>query len=233
MIRRLAPALALAVALVAGCGSTPAPIGSASASASAVSSPTPLVTPSGPGAASSTTPGGTNEPPTASPSSPPGGPMPSPIANPADFVLTSAAFHVDGVIPARFTCDGRNLSPAMAWTGVPAGTAWLVLIVDDLDAHNFTHWIVYGIAPATTRLDEGAGGANSTRLAQGTNDFGHVGYGGPCPPSGTHRYVFTLYALAAPLGLSGAPDGATVRAALAKADVLGKASISARYARGG
>jgi Raf kinase inhibitor-like YbhB/YbcL family protein len=230
MIRRLAPALVLAV-LVAGCGSTPPPSASASAAATALASPSPPSSPASPAA----TPGGTSEPATSapSPSSAPGGPTPSPIATPAGFALTSAAFHVDGAIPARFTCDGRNVSPAMAWTGVPDGTAWLVLIVDDMDAHDFTHWTVYGISPATARLDEGAGSATSTRLAQGTNDFGSVGYGGPCPPSGTHRYVFTLYALAAPLGLSGAPAGAAVRAALAKAHVLGKASITARYARGG
>ncbi len=102
--------------------------------------------------------------------------------------------------------------------------------MDDPDAGHFAHWSAYAIAPGTTRLAEGAGSAGA-RLAQGTNDFGRVGYGGPCPPSGTHHYVFTLYALAAPLDLSGAPGASAVRAALAKARVLGKATLTATYHR--
>jgi len=120
----------------------------------------------------------------------------------------------------------------MGWSGTPAGTAWLVLIMDDPDALGFAHWIAYAIPPGTTRLAENAG-APSSRMAQGTNDFGRVGYGGPCPPSGSHRYVFTLYALAAPLGLTGTPRASAVRAALAGARVLGTATLTARYARGG
>ena len=233
----LAPVALLVVAgLVAGCGASPSPTASAVGPTAAVP-PTPLVTPAGPGAAPTATPGGTNEPPTPGPTPSPvqsttGGPAPTPVPTPSPrFTLTTTAFHANGVIPAKFTCDGRDVSPAMAWAGTPAGTKWLVLLVDDIDAGNFTHWIAYAISPGTTRLSEGAGAATSAQLAQGTNDFGRVGYGGPCPPSGKHRYVFTLYALAAPLGLDGSPDGATVRAGLAKADILGKASISASYSR--
>ena len=230
-------ALLVVAAVVGGCGSSPPSTTSPVTSATAPASATPLVTPAGPGAAPTATPGGTNEPPTPGPTPSPvqsttGGPVPTPVPTPASrFSLTSAAFHANSVIPAKFTCDGRDVSPAMAWTGTPAGTKWLVLLVDDIDAGNFTHWIAYAISPGTTRLSEGAGAATSAQLAQGTNDFGRVGYGGPCPPSGKHRYVFTLYALAAPLGLDGSPDGATVRAGLAKADILGKASISASYSR--
>ena len=227
MIRRLVPALVVVALVLGSCGSGPSSPAPTSSSAAA-GSPAPLVTPSGSGAAPTATAGGTNEPVTPGASSS-ATPTPTVVA----FTLTTAAFHTDGVIPARFTCDGRDISPAMAWTGTPSGTAWLVLVMDDIDAHDFTHWIAYAIRPGTTRLDEGAGAATSSQLAQGANDFGHVGYGGPCPPSGTHRYVFALSALGAPLGLSGTPDGATVRAALAKAQVLGKASITARYARGG
>jgi Raf kinase inhibitor-like YbhB/YbcL family protein len=229
-------ALLVVVGLVAGCGSSSSSSASTIVS-SAAATATPLVTPSGPGAAPTATPGGTNEPPTPGPTPSPaesttGGPVPTPVPTPASRLsLTTAAFHVNGVIPAKFTCDGRDVSPAMAWTGTPAGTKWLVLLVDDIDAGDFTHWIAYAISPGTTRLAEGAGAANSTQLAQGTNDFGRVGYGGPCPPSGTHHYVFTLYALAAPLGLDGSPNGAAVHAALAHADVLGKTSISATYSR--
>ena len=146
------------------------------------------------------------------------------------FTLTSTAFREGGGIPAQFTCDGRDVSPALAWICAPAGTGSLVLVVDDPDARDFAHWTAYAIDPATTGLAEGAGAASS-RLAQGTNDFGRVGYGGPCPPSGTHHYVFTLYALAAPLGLSGSPRASAVRAALAKARTLGRATITATYRR--
>ncbi|MFN8631497.1 MAG: YbhB/YbcL family Raf kinase inhibitor-like protein [Chloroflexota bacterium] len=219
MNRRLASAL-LALGLVAvACGSNPVPSASISASAGPVVTPSP-----GTSASASSAPVATTMP------NPNDSPTPAPTVT--GFTLTTAAFHTDGMIPARFTCDGRDVSPAMAWTGTPDGTKWLVLIVDDIDAHNFTHWIAYAIAPGTTRLAEGAGAATS-RLAQGTNDFGKVGWGGPCPPSGKHRYVFTLYALAAPLGLAGTPGAADVHAALDKAEILGKASITASYARGG
>ena len=217
----------LALLLVGACGSNPAP--SSPGADAAVPTATPAA--SGSTSASTVASGGATQQPALTPAPTPeqsttGGPAPTPR-----FTLTTAAFHAGGSIPARFTCDGQDVSPAMAWSGTPAGTKSLVLIADDLDAHSFTHWIAYAISPGTTRLAEGAGAANSTRLAQGTNDFGHVGYGGPCPPSGTHRYVFTLYALAARLGLSGAPRAAAVRAALAEAQIIGKATITARYSR--
>jgi Raf kinase inhibitor-like YbhB/YbcL family protein len=158
-------------------------------------------------------------------------PAPSPAATSVPrLTLASADFRSGGRIPVRFTCDGRDVSPSLSWTGVPTGTRRLALIVDDPDANHFIHWIAYAIDPEAARLGEGAGAANSA-LRQGTNDFGRVGYGGPCPPSGTHRYVFTLYALAGPLGLDGNPRGAAVRAALAGAVVLAKATLTATYAR--
>jgi Raf kinase inhibitor-like YbhB/YbcL family protein len=239
MTRRLALGLALAVvaALGAGCGTGPSPLASPTTPRAAPAAPTPLVTPSQPGAAPTAAPGDTNEPATTAPSSTPvqsatSGPSPIAVPSPMPrFTLTSDGFQPSGSVPVRFTCDGRDISPAIAWTGVPAGTKGLVLTVRDPDARNFTHWIAYAIAPATTRLAEGAGTANSTRLAQGTNDFGRVGYGGPCPPSGTHRYVFTLYALDEPLGLSGAPNAAAVNAALGRVRILGEAQLTAIYHR--
>lgn len=206
-------ALPLLAAVVLGCGAAPGPSPSAGASASWSAAVTP-------------TPAAASSPPSSSAASAPG-PTPTPAAA---FTLTSAAFHPSGSMPARFTCDGRDVSPAMAWTGTPPGTQWLVLLMDDPDAGEFAHWIAYAIAPTTRRLDEGAGAARS-RLPQGTNDFGRVGYGGPCPPSGTHHYRFTLYALGAPLGLSGAPRADVVRAALARAQVLGTATLTAAYRR--
>jgi Raf kinase inhibitor-like YbhB/YbcL family protein len=142
----------------------------------------------------------------------------------------SSAFRASGAIPARFTCAGADESPPLAWTGVPVGTKRLVLIVDDPDAGHFTHWIAFSIAPASASLAEGVGTATSS-LVQGTNDFGRVGYGGPCPPSGTHHYVFTLYALAGPLGLDGNPRAAVVRAALGRAEILGTATLIGTFRR--
>ena len=114
--------------------------------------------------------------------------------------LTSAAFIEGAAIPAKYTCDAKNVSPPLKWIGVPAGAKSLVLIVDDPDAPGGTwvHWVLYDLPATTSELGEDlpksqyiAGGAK-----QGLNDFKHLGYGGPCPPRGNpHRYFFKLYAL--------------------------------------
>jgi Raf kinase inhibitor-like YbhB/YbcL family protein len=156
-------------------------------------------------------------------------PTPTPTPSPL-FAMTSSAFDAGGAIPRRFSCDGADGSPELAWTGVPDGTASLALLVDDPDARDFAHWIVYAMPASTAHLAEGAGAAGA-RLAQGTNDFGRVGYGGPCPPSGTHHYRFTLYALAKPLALSGAPRAGAVRSALDRATILGEVTLTATYRR--
>ncbi len=114
--------------------------------------------------------------------------------------ITSTAFKEGESIPSRFTCDDRNVSPPLSWSGVPSGTKSLVLIVDDPDAPvgTWVHWVVYALPPDTTQLAEDMpkgqylpGGSR-----QGLNDFRHLGYGGPCPPPGKpHRYFFKLYAL--------------------------------------
>lgn len=123
-----------------------------------------------------------------------------------DLRLKSAAFENGGPIPRLHTCDGRNLSPPLFWSGIPDATKSLSLMVDDPDAPRrvFLHWLVFDLPPATVSLPEGVkprvemeGGG-----FQGRNDFGDVGYGGPCPPTGTHSYVFALYALSEKLGLS-------------------------------
>jgi Raf kinase inhibitor-like YbhB/YbcL family protein len=150
-----------------------------------------------------------------------------------EFVITSTAFDPGGSIPARFTCDGADISPELSWSGAPSGTAALVLLVDDPDARDFAHWIVLDLAgTASGALSQGIG-TSPGAPTQGRNDFGRVGWGGPCPPSGTHRYRFTLYALAAPLGLSGQPDGKTVRKALDGAQVVDTAVLEGRYHRAG
>jgi Raf kinase inhibitor-like YbhB/YbcL family protein len=120
--------------------------------------------------------------------------------------LTSTAFTEGSAIPAKYTCDGKNVSPPLKWTGVPAGTKSLVLIVDDPDAPvgTWVHWVLYDLPVTATELAEDmpksqfvAGGAK-----QGLNDFRHLGYGGPCPPHGkAHWYFFKLYALEVVLDL--------------------------------
>ncbi len=149
------------------------------------------------------------------------------------FTLSSSAFVAGGSIPRRFTCDGEDVSPDLEWDGVPVGTAALVLVVDDPDASGFVHWLVLDVSGSLSGALPLGISASPDSPRQGFNDFGRLGWGGPCPPSGDHRYVFTLYALAAPLGLPGTPRAAAVRSALAGAAVHGTAVLEARYRRGG
>jgi hypothetical protein len=149
------------------------------------------------------------------------------------YQLTSTAFTEGGTIPREVTCDGPGGSPQLTWTGVPTGAAALVLLVDDPDARDFVHWIVLDLPGSNGELAAGVDpGAASPQ--QGTNDFGKTGWGGPCPPSGTHHYRFTLTALSAPLGLPGHPAGEVVRKALRdhRSAVLGSAVLTGTYQRG-
>ena len=145
----------------------------------------------------------------------------------AGFKITSTAFQEGKAIPKRFTCDGENVSPPLAWTGAPAGTKAFALILDDPDAPSglFTHWIVFNLPASTHSLPEGVKPAN-----QGTNDFGKPGYGGPCPPQGTHRYFFHLYALRDELSGLQSPDRKQIDAAL-KGHVIGEARLMGTYQR--
>jgi len=115
------------------------------------------------------------------------------------LALSSAAFQDGGSIPDRYTCEGQDISPQLSWSEPPVGTQSLALIVDDIDTGGkFTHWVIINIPSTSRELAEAvpaqpqlSGGA-----LQGKNDFGNIGYGGPCPPSGKpHLYRFTLYAL--------------------------------------
>lgn len=151
--------------------------------------------------------------------------MPS---NPS-LALSSPAFGDGTAIPARYTCRGQDVSPPLDWTGVPDGTGAVVLFVDDPDGRDWVHWSVLDLPPTTTSLPEGVP-PSADPPQQGKNDFGKVGYGGPCPPSGTHHYRFTLYALASPLGLSGHPDGAVVRSTLTKARPLATVTLVGTFA---
>lgn len=150
--------------------------------------------------------------------------------------LTSPAFAPGAAIPSQFTCDGANVSPALAWTEPPPGTKSLALIVTDPDAPDpkapktvWTHWILYDLPADARSLREAvsrSGLPQGTR--EGTNDFGKTGWGGPCPPIGRHRYPFTLYALDAMLGDLGKPGRAALERAMA-GHVLAKAEIVGTY----
>jgi Raf kinase inhibitor-like YbhB/YbcL family protein len=117
-------------------------------------------------------------------------------AMPPTIAVESPAFAHEGSIPTRYTCDGDDISPALNWTGVPADTVSLALVMDDPDAPvgTFTHWLVWNISPGTGGLPEGVAEGDQG-IIQGTNDFGAIGYGGPCPPDAVHRYRFRILAL--------------------------------------
>jgi Raf kinase inhibitor-like YbhB/YbcL family protein len=140
--------------------------------------------------------------------------------------ITSPAFQAGGDIPAKFTCNGTNVSPELQISGVPSEAKSLVLIVDDPDAPRglFTHWIAWSIDPKTTRVAENSAPAG----VQGTNDFGKRNYGGPCPPSGTHRYFFKTFALDTKLELKASARRAELDAAM-RGHVLGQGELMARY----
>ena len=119
------------------------------------------------------------------------------------LMFASPAIPPGGEIPAQYTCDGTDISPALSWSGVPEGTRSLVLVVEDPDAPSgvFRHWVVFDIPPAASGLDAGYSASRPTAaLHEAHNDFGTAGYGGPCPPAGraTHHYHFRLLALSRP-----------------------------------
>jgi Raf kinase inhibitor-like YbhB/YbcL family protein len=150
--------------------------------------------------------------------------------------LTSTAFDHQQRIPRRFTCDGEDLSPPLVWHGVPVEAHALALIMEDPDAPRgtFTHWVYYNL-PATLReLPEGVD--NTPRPGpggeQGLNDFGNIGYNGPCPPPGpAHHYHLTLYALDKQLELPQNCSAQALRRAM-QARILGQGELIGTYARG-
>jgi Raf kinase inhibitor-like YbhB/YbcL family protein len=137
-------------------------------------------------------------------------------------------------IPVRYTCDGENVSPPLRWSEAPADTKSFVLIVDDPDAPagTFVHWVLYDLPGGSRALPERVEGGDAAEGGtQGLNDFDRVGYGGPCPPGGRpHRYVFTLYALDARLGLAPRKRKADVLRAM-RGHVLAEAALVGRFQR--
>jgi Raf kinase inhibitor-like YbhB/YbcL family protein len=154
------------------------------------------------------------------------------------MTLTSPAFQQNGRIPAKYTCEGEDISPPLAWEGVPNGAKSLVLIIDDPDAPDpktpkmvWVHWIVYNMPPETKSLPENASKAGLPEGSSvGLNDFKKTGYGGPCPPVGRHRYFHKLYALDTTLELRGATKPQIERAM--QSHVLASAQLIGRYQKG-
>ena len=153
------------------------------------------------------------------------------------FELSSPAFQDGGTIPRDYTCDGSDKNPRLEWRGAPSGTRSYALIMYDPDAPagTFIHWVIYDIPASLTSLPEGVPKQAEVRGVglQGVNDFGEVGYGGPCPPRrhGPHRYYFALHALSVDsLGLKGRVTADSLLSAM-KGKVLGYAILMGRYSR--
>jgi hypothetical protein len=152
------------------------------------------------------------------------------------LTLTSSAFSHEGSIPALYTCQGKDVSPPLAWSGAPEGTKSLALIVDDPDApdpaapkRTYVHWVLYNIPPSAAALVEAT--SRQTLPAgtrEGTNDWNRAGYGGPCPPIGRHRYFHKLYALDAVLPDLGAARKADLEMAM-KGHILAQAQLVGTY----
>lgn len=147
------------------------------------------------------------------------------------LAVSSPAFEHGGAIPAKHTTEGADVSPALEWCNIPAGTRELALVCHDPDApltHGFTHWVVYGISPDAGGIAEGGGSG----YVQGVSDFGSEGYGGPAPPPGhgTHHYFFHLYALDAEIG---AGPGLTREELLERIDahIIEQARVAGTFSR--
>ena len=148
--------------------------------------------------------------------------------------IKSTAFAEGKSVPSKYTCDGQDLSPPLSWSGAPSGTKSFALISDDPDAPvgTWVHWVAWNIPATSTGLAENV--AKSASLPDGTRqgitDFKRPGYGGPCPPSGTHRYFFKLYALDGMLDLTASTTKAQLEAAM-KGHILAQAQLMGTYIR--
>lgn len=151
------------------------------------------------------------------------------IINQNNMRLTSSAFENNSLIPAKYTCDGENISPPLSISGAPSEAKDLVLIVDDPDAPKSTwvHWTVWNIDPATDEIKEGSIPKDAR---EGLTSFDEVGYGGPCPPSGTHRYRFKLFALNEPIRFT-TPVKLYELEAMMDGKIIDKAELIGLYGR--
>jgi Raf kinase inhibitor-like YbhB/YbcL family protein len=149
-------------------------------------------------------------------------------AGPDQIKVSSPSFNQGENIPVKFTCDGSDTSPPLNIAGIPSAAKAVVLIVEDPDAPggHFTHWIRWNMDPKTTSLAAGGGAGG----VDGKNDFGKTGYGGPCPPSGTHRYYFRVFALDQELKLGAAAGRKELNGAM-KGHIVGSGELMGRYGR--
>jgi len=153
------------------------------------------------------------------------------------MTITSSAFAPNGAIPKLYTCEGKDLSPPLAWSGAPANARSLVLIVDDPDAPDpaapqmtWVHWVLYNLPPASTGLAEGVKALPAGTL-EGLNDWQRSGYGGPCPPVGRHRYFHKLYALDRVLPDLGKPTKQKLEQAM-KGHIIAQGQLIGTYQKG-
>jgi Raf kinase inhibitor-like YbhB/YbcL family protein len=211
-VRRIA-ALAITLLVIAGCTS---PSGVQPTPTLPVPAPLPTATLAG------------------APTAAPTGATPAPATEttmPGPLTLTSPSFADGASIPKQFTCDGDNVSPPLQWAGVPGAATSLALVVTDPDARGFVHWVVYDMDVSATGGIQAGWSTTADAAPQGENGFGDVGWGGPCPPSGTHRYLFRLLALDTILDLRAGPSADDVLTA-AEGHVLGEVTLTGTYTRG-
>ncbi len=148
-----------------------------------------------------------------------------------NFLLKSPSFSQEAMIPSKYTCEGKDISPPLSWENAPSSTKSFVLICDDPDAPRlWTHWLVYNIPASTLVFHENRPTIEKLPdgSLQGTNSFGNYGYGGPCPPSGTHRYFFKLFALDSTLDLQSGASQQDVEEAM-EGHVLAKTELMGLY----
>lgn len=151
-----------------------------------------------------------------------------------EITVTSSAFSQAGMFPSKYTCDGQNISPPLKWRGIPETTKSIALVFDDPDAPagTWVHWVIWNIPKDKSELAENI--PADERLAdgsvQGINDFGKHGYGGPCPPGGTHRYYFKIYALDEKLALAAASSKKHLLKAM-QGHILAQGQLMGKYKR--
>lgn len=161
-------------------------------------------------------------------------PAGNPKANKMGIKLTSTAFNEGQTIPRTYTCDGMNVSPPLEWSGVPKTARTLAIIADDPDAPGgmWVHWVLYNLPADNIGLVENLPATEKLVASgfQGKNDFEKIGYGGPCPPSGTHRYFFKIYALDVELSLKAGATKAEVEKAM-EGHIVGQGQLMGTYSR--
>ena len=151
-----------------------------------------------------------------------------------EIKITSSAFEEGGMIPAKYTCDGADVSPPLQWDAVPQGSKSIALICDDPDAPmgTWVHWVLFNLPSDAKELAENIPPVETlpNGARQGLSDFGRIGYGGPCPPSGTHRYFFKIYALDTEIGLEAGANKRQLLKAM-KGHILEQGQLVGKYKR--